>query len=395
MPDVLDDTGLTLKTLPEITAELVADFKSIYGADINTDPDTPDGQIIGIEAQAAIDLREVLQGIYSGLDPDQASGVILDQRVAYNGIIRTAGSFTIVPVNITVDRSVSLVGLDATPDTIDIPAGVFTIKDNAGTQFVLLTSVTIDGVLIPFLLDFRAVNIGNIAITVGTITAPVTIVAGVTAINNPGGASIQGVDEETDTHLRLRRKKSISNSAESFLDSIEGSLLALSGVTAATVYENTTNATDSDGIPAHSIWAIVEGGAIYDIAAMLFAKKSTGAGFKGSVAVNVVRPNGQVYTVNFDRPTDANLWIEFSLSLPGGIIDTASIKALIVQNIVWGLGQDALADVVTSYIKSLNSSYRVTNMLLASAVGGPFLEIVPTPSKVNRFVMSTTRIAIS
>ena len=393
MSDVLDDTGLSLKTLPTIVAELVASLKGIYGSDINVDPDSPDGQAINIFAQAAIDLREVLADIYSGLDPDQASGIVLDQRVAYNGIIRTPGSFTIVPVDITVDRNVSLVGLDADPNTIDIPAGIFTIKDNAGTQFVLLTSIALTAGL--HSLDFRAVNIGAVAVTVATITAPVTVVAGVTLINNSSGATSPGVDEETDAHLRIRREKSISNSASSFLDAIEGNLLAVSGVTAATVYENTTNAVDGDGIPAHSIWAIVEGGSNADIAAMLFAKKSTGAGFKGSVSVNIVRPNGQIYTVNFDRPTDANLWIEFSLAFPGGIIDTASIKALIVSNIVWGLGQDALSDVVTSYVKSLNSNYRVTNMLLAAASGGPFLEIVPTPSKVNRFVMSTTRIAIS
>lgn len=393
MPDVLDDTGLTLAALSEIVAGIEASLKAIYGSDINVDPDSPDGQAINIFAQAAIDLREVLQGIYSGLDPDQANGVVLDQRVAYNGIIRTAGSFTIVPVDITVDRPVSLIGLDGDPDTVNIPAGVFTIKDNAGNQFVLRTSVALTAGLTS--LDFRAVNLGAVAITVDTITAPVTVIAGVTAINNPGGASVPGVDEETDTHLRIRRQKSISNSASSFLDAIEGNLLAVTGVTAATVYENTGNSTDVDGIPAHSIWAIVEGGTDADIAAMLFAKKSGGAGFNGATSVVITRSNGQLYTVKFDRPTDANLWIQFGLSLPGGIIDTASIKALIASNIVWGLGQDALADVVTSYVKSLNSGYRITNMLLAAASGGPFLEIVPTPSKANRFVMSTARIAIS
>ena len=392
MSDVLDDTGLSLKTLPTIVADLVAALQGIYGADINVDPDTPDGQAINIFAQSAIDLREVLADIYSGLDPDQAAGVILDQRVAYNGIIRTAGSFTIVPVDITVDRTVSLVGLDADPTTINIPAGVFTIKDNAGTQYVLLSSVTINAGL--HSLDFRAVDIGAVSITVGTIIAPVTVVAGVTLINNPGGASSPGVNEETDAHLRIRREASVANSGSSFLDSIEGNLLAVPGVTAATVYENTTNATNVDGIPAHSIWAIVEGGTNADIAAELFAKKSAGAGFYGAISVNIVRANGSVYTVLFDRPVDTNLWIEFGLALPGGIIDTASIKALIVSNIIWGLGQDALADVVTSYVKSLNSGYRITNMLLSSN-GITFTEIVSTPSKINRFVMSTARIAIS
>ena len=393
MSDTLDDTGLTLQTLTDIIDDLTAKMKAIYGSDINVDPDSPDGQMINIFAQAAIDLREVLQAIYSGFDPDQASGVILDQRVVINGITRSGATYTETPVDITVDRAVSLVGLDDSADSATIPSGVFTIKDDAGTQWALLASVALTAGTSS--LSFRAVDIGAVLATIGTITTPVTVVAGVTAINNSSGVEVQGVDEETDTALRIRRKKSLSNSASSYLDAIEGNLLAVEGVTSATVYENTTGSTDIDGIPGHSIWAIVEGGSDADIAAMLFAKKSAGAGFYGATSVVIIRSNGQLYTVNFDRPSDANLWVEFSLLLPGGIVDTAAIKASIVQNVSWGLGQDALADVITSYVKSLNSSYRVTNMLLASASGGPFTEIVTTPSKNNKFIMSTTRIAIS
>ena len=394
MSDTLDDTGLTLQTLTDIVDDLTAKMKAIYGSDINVDPDSPDGQMINIFAQAAIDLREVLQAIYSGFDPDQASGVILDQRVVMNGISRKEGTYTKTPVDITVDRAVSLVGLDdETLLEANFPVGVYTIKDDAGTQWVLLASVDLTTGLTS--LSFRAVNIGAVLATVNTITTPVTVIAGVTAINNSSGVEVQGMDEETDTALRIRRKKSLSNSASSYLDAIEGNLLVVDGVTSATVYENTTGTTDADGIPAHSIWAIVEGGSDADIAAMLFAKKSSGSGFYGAESVVITRSNGQLYTVKFDRPIDANLWIQFGLSLPGGIIDIASIKASIVQNVLWGLGQDALADVITSYVKSLNSNYRVTNMLLASASGGPFTEIVPTPSKINRFIMATTRISIS
>lgn len=394
MSDTLDDTGLTLQTLTDIVDDLTAKMQAIYGSDINVDPDSPDGQMINIFAQAAIDLREVLQAIYSGFDPDQASGVILDQRVVMNGISRKEGTYTKTPVDITVDRAVSLVGLDdETLLEADFPTGVYTIKDDAGTQWVLLASVDLTAGLTS--LSFRAVNIGAVLATVNTITTPVTVIAGVTAINNSSGVEVQGVDEETDTALRIRRKKSLSNSASSYLDAIEGNLLAVEGVTSATVYENTTGATDADGIPEHSIWAIVEGGSDADIAAMLFAKKSAGAGFYGATSVVITRSNGQLYTVLFDRPEDASLWVEFSLALPGGVIDTDAIKESIVQNVSWGLGQDALADVITSYVKSLNSNYRVTNMLLASASGGPFTEIVTTPSKKNKFIMSTSRIAIS
>jgi uncharacterized phage protein gp47/JayE len=74
MPDTFDRTGLTVKTLTEIRDEKEVDYKSIYGNDINVDPNSPDGQIINIEAQGAIDLREVLSQINAGFDPDEAEG---------------------------------------------------------------------------------------------------------------------------------------------------------------------------------------------------------------------------------------------------------------------------------------------------------------------------------
>jgi uncharacterized phage protein gp47/JayE len=74
VPDVFDTTGLTVSTLSEIRADLEAKLKAIYGNDINIDPDSPDGQLINIFAQAGIDLREIILQINSSFDPDQAAG---------------------------------------------------------------------------------------------------------------------------------------------------------------------------------------------------------------------------------------------------------------------------------------------------------------------------------
>ena len=393
MPDILDATGLTLKSLTEIVDELEAGMVAIYGSDINVAPDTPDGQMINIFSQAAIDLREVLNDIYTSMDPDQAQGTVLDQRVALIGIIRNGGTFTVVPVDITVDRNVTLVGLDALSDTIDIPAGVFTVKeDAAGTQFVLLATVSLTAGLTA--LPFRAVTLGAVTVATNTITSAVTAIAGVTAINNSSGVTAQGLDEESDAALRTRRMRSIGNFSVGFLDSIQGNILDIEGVTAAVVYENSTGVTDVDGIPAHSIWAIVDGGANADIAQMIYAKKSAGSGMYGDITVDVVRPSGSLYPVSFSRSVDANLWVTFVLSLPDGLIDTDSIKNAIVDSVVFSLGEDAVGSVISAFIMSLNSKYRVTSMLV-SADNITFSETATTPGLDNRFVMSTARITIS
>lgn len=392
MSDILDENGLSLQTLTEIIDQLEIDLKAIYGSDINIDPDSPDGQAINIFAQAAIDLRELIQSIYSSMDPAQASGVVLDQRVALNGIKRRAGTFSVVPVVVTVDRSVSLVGLDDDSTTLDIPAGVYTVKDDAGTQFVLLASVTISAGANT--LSFRAKDIGAVEVTVGTITTPVTVIAGVVSVNNVSGVTTQGVDEETDVQLRIRRERSLSNVASGYLDAIEGNLLDVEGVTEAVVYENSTNVTDADGIPPHSIWAIVEGGADADIANVLYAKKTAGAGFKGSEVVDVERTYGRTFEVKFDRSVDEDLYVQFSISLPGGIIDTAAMAADIVENIQWQLGGDAVGSMITAYLMGLNSKYQISAMGL-SKDGINYLEIVSPTSKAGRFVMATARISIT
>lgn len=396
MPDVLDENGLTIQTLTEIVANLEAGMKTIYGDDINVDPDSPDGQMINLFAQACIDLRELIEDIYTSMDPDQATGVVLDQRVAINGIMRNGGTYTIAPVEITVDRAVSLIGLDThSADTSDLfPAGVYTVKDDAGTQFVLLDSVSIAAAGTATY-DFRAVDIGAIEVEVGTITTPVTVIAGVTAIANASAASTQGVNEESDTALRIRRRKSVAIASEGYLDSIESNILALDGVTACVVDENATNVTDANGTPAHYIWVIVEGGDDDAIAEAIYATKSSGSGMRGSTVVSVPRPNSRTIDISFDRPTDENLYIRFNVvEKNGGVIDTANLAALIVENVIYNVGDSASADDITAYVKSVNTNYRVTAMEV-SANGSSWYEVV-APTAVNyKFVLSTARITIT
>lgn len=388
MSDILDETGLTLKTLNEIVADLEAGLKAIYGNDINVASDTPDGQAIHLFAQAAADLREVVRDIYTSMDPDQAQGRVLDQRVAINGLERKGGTYTVTPVNITVDRAVSLVGLDGTESR----AGVYTVKDDAGTQFFLESSAALSAGT--HSLSFRAESLGAVLVSLGSITTAVTALAGVTAISNTSGVTTQGVDEESDAALRLRRQKSIANVASSYLDSIEGNLLDVAGVSKALVYENYTDTTDSDGIPPHSIWAIVAGGTDADIGAVLYAKKTAGAGFLGDVSVNVPRTNGRTYPVKFDRAIDEDLYVKFSISLVGGMIDTDALAISIVENVLFDLGENATGSTITGFIMTLNAKYQVTEMLV-SKDGTTWLETVAADSKAGRFIMDTARITIS
>jgi uncharacterized phage protein gp47/JayE len=393
MSDVLDDTGLTLQKLSDIVSGLETGMKAIYGDDINIDSDSPDGQMINLFAQTCIDLREVLQDVYSSFDPDQAEGVVLDQRCAINGVKRNGGTFTVTPINITVDRSVTLAGLDTNSETLDIPSGVYTVKDDAGTQFVLLDTVTL--AVGTSSLPFRAAEIGAVLVTTGTIKTAVTAIAGVTAINNTSGVSTQGVNEESDAALRVRRQKSVAGSSIAYLDSIEAAVLALDGVTSCNADENNTGSVDANGTPAHTVWVIAEGGKDADIANALYAKKSAGAGWRGAEVVSVTRPNGRTITVKFDRPTDENLYIKFGISLiGGGSIDTDNLKTLIVENVTYAIGESASTDAIVCYLKDLNAKYRITGAYV-SKNGSDWYEVVDPTTIQCKFILDTSRISIS
>jgi len=395
MPTTFDENGLTIETLTEIRENLEAEFRSIYGDDINLDQNSPDGQLLNILAQAKIDLLEQLNKINAGFDPDQAEGRVLDQRVNMNGIQRNGGTYTLVPVEITGDRALNLMGLDDQSDELNPNiSNLYTIKDDNENEYYLLESQAIASPGTATY-TFRAARIGAVQVSVNTITTPVTVIAGVTNINNSSGASTQGVDEESDFDLRERRKISTAISATGYLEAIEAAIANIDGVSASIVLENTTDTTDSNSIPPHSIWAIVEGGDNTAIGTAIYAKKSSGSGMKGAVEVEIERPNGTTFTAKFDRPVDEDLYIRFSIQLPnGGVIDTDSIKELIVENIQWGVGADAVASTVTSYVQSLNSRYQISSMEV-SADNATWFEVLAPSSPGNRFVNSTARISIS
>ena len=367
----------------------------IYGPAINVDPNSQDGQQINIYAQGGVDLREVLNQINSNFDPDQARGRVLDQRDAINAITRNGGTYTLAPVEIITDAAVNLVGLDNQSDELNptVP-DLYIVKDDAGTEFYLLDSIAIVGAGSQEL-TFRAAEIGEVEIQLNTITEPVTVLAGITGINNPSGALSIGVNEESDANLKVRRRGSVAIPSTGYLDGIEASLADIDGVSVARVYENDTNVTDSDGTPAHTIWAIVEGGDDTEIGEIIYKKKSSGSGMRGAEEVEITRPDNRLFTSKYDRPGSEDLYIRFSLELiGGGFIDNDSIKTQIVDGLLWKIGGDAGGDDVTDFLKNLNSQYRVTGMQVSDD-GATWVEVVPVTSPQNRFVNATSRITIT
>jgi len=346
MPDLIDATGLQVKTFSEIRSELESGLREIYGADINLDQNSPDGQMVGIVAQVATDLRELLVQVNNSFDPDRALGRLLDERVVINNIERIGGTYTIQPITIVVDRTVALQGLDA--DFNDPQGTGYTVQDNSGNRFILVDSETLTAGT--YSRNFRAQEIGLVETIVDTIQTPVTIILGVVSVNNPSAALEVGQRQETDSQLRVRRERSVALASNGYLNGLLGDILAIDGVTAAKLYENYTDTTDSLGVPEHSTWLIVEGGANSDIANVYYENKSYGSGMKGAVTVDIATPSGGIFTALFDRPTAADLYIRFNLkkTIPLFIFDIATIANYIADNLTYEIGDFAETSLVTA-----------------------------------------------
>jgi len=286
--------GIQVQTFQEIYDEIAAGYRTIYGEDINLAADTPDGQRVAIEAQLVLDSQSFGALEYNQRDPDFALGQSLNSIIKLSGINRRPATRSQVDVLVVTDRSLTLPVDYAVEDELGQSWTTLAIRDlSAGTTTVTLF----------------AENFGSVEADAATIINPVTVVIGVQSVTNPIAATV-GIDEETDQDLRVRRNRSLETPRSSSTGRMFTALASLPNVIDVAVYENDTDVTDADGIPAHSLWIVVEGGAVSSIIETMVKNKTGGKGMVGSVTgtfeEDVLRPNGSTFTIihsmTFDRP---------------------------------------------------------------------------------------------
>jgi len=382
MPNSLGSSGLVTKTQAELVAQYTSAFQAIYGASINIGPETPDGQLMMTFIQSTLDVENLLTQIYNTFDPDNAIGTILDQRVAINGIQRQAGTFTVTDVTIVTSQSVNLYGLDQTLQP------VYTVADGAGNQWQLQTTSLGTGTGSHVLL-FQAASPGAIVSAPNTITVPVTIVLGVTSINNPTSYSVLGINEETDAQLKIRRQKSVSLPSQGYLAGLLAALENVSGVTFAAIKENTSSTTIGSGslagLPGHSIWVIVAGsGSPADIANAIYTKRNAGAGMYGSQSYVITQVDGSLFTVHWDDVNPVPLFTKITVSSIDGVTppNIAAIQGSLPTLFVPGVDAAVNANEVSTLVQDIDPNTMAYPVLFALSVSGSYAAI-QTPALAN------------
>jgi uncharacterized phage protein gp47/JayE len=280
--------GYVADRLDAIVAKLETGFRAIYGADINLDPDSPDGQMVGLIAEMRTDLEELGENIYQSLDPDYAGGAWLEQRTAYAGLKRRLASYSYL-------RDVILSGRPAAI----IQAGAV-VKDTNNIRWRSVSTVTLnaDG---SARADFRSEDLGAFDVPADTVLAIQTVVLGWQAATTLAAAEV-GTEEETDPELRARFFRSRSRPATASAEAIEARIAELADVRQVVCLENYTDVVDADGVPAHGINVVVDGGEEIAIATIIRQNKTGGTAMRGEVVVNVPVRAG-TRPIRFDRPT--------------------------------------------------------------------------------------------
>ena len=322
----VDASGFHYPDYPAVLDELKQEYRTIYGSDVYLEEDSQDGQWISIIALAIFDTMQVAAAVYNSFSPATAVGDALSRNVKINGIRRLVTSFSSVDLLIVGQAGTTILNGKA--------------EDAIGQKWLLPASVVIP-LSGQITVTATAEKIGAISAPASTITKIATPTFGWQTVNN-ALASVEGNPVEADATLRLRQSVSTALPSLSVLDGTVGAVASVSGVSRFKGYENDSNITDADGIPAHSIAIVVEGGDSQLIGEAIAVKKTPGTGTYGTTSVTTYDKYGLPNVINFFRPTPATIGVRVTIAPLQGY--TTGFDVLIAQAVADVLNAAKIGD---------------------------------------------------
>jgi uncharacterized phage protein gp47/JayE len=355
----IDSTGFSITSLADRLSALVTLMQNIFGTNVNVDPNSYDGQTLGIFAESINNLDQLAQAIYNCFNPNTAQGNALSTLVQLNYLTRGDGAFSTVPLTFT--------GAQGTPIA---NGSLFKSNDGSNNQWQTVGDAIIDatGAII---VQAQSTTFGAFTADIGVITIPLSPIYGLTGVTN-AAAAIPGNIEETDEQLRARRALSTAANGQGPVDAIRGAIGQIPGVTQVEVYENNTGNPDDNGQAANSIYCVVQGGANQDIWNTIWFKRSAGVDIVGTVTGVVVDTAGFPHTMAFDRPTQTPIYIIANVKKRAGYPTngTALIKAALVA---WAqanltIGQDVIqSELYNPLLSAVSMTCSISSLFIGFA----------------------------
>ncbi len=289
--------GFIRKNYQDILDEMQTSARSeeFFGENV----DLSDNNILGAElklmATALSQLWELAEKVYYSVDLYSAEGSALSRLVNLNLVARkgeikavcdlefSGDEGAVVPVGTQVETAQNIV-FSTLSDCVLLSSG------KGFVQAQCITAGT-DG------------NVPPNSIT--TIKNPITGVDSVT--NTTAGSGGRGVESDLELVERYENSFNVGGAA---LSSIVAAIKKIEEVSFVFGTEN-EEMYEQNGLPAKSIYIVVEGGANEDIASTIFEHKSGGIKTAGNIEINVSDSQGMSHVVRFSRPEIVSVFVRF------------------------------------------------------------------------------------
>jgi len=323
-----DDTGVIVPDASVIQAQVTQEYLDTFGADLNTDPSTPQGMLITIETLSRIAVADNNAAIANQINPNLAGGVFLDALLQLTGAQRVVSSPSLVNCTLT--------GVEGTI----IPAGAQIATTDQATKFQLVTQTTIPlgGTISD--VQFESVEDGEIAAEANSLILIVSNILGWETVTNPLAATL-GTQTQSDTQARIQRINTLGAQGNSIATNVISNLYLLPGVPPSGVsfqenVSSTTQVINEITMVPHSLYTCVGGSASdLDVATTIQNSKAAGCAYNNGLGIpkdiQVTVPlSNQIIDVLFDRPSLVTISIDVTVHVFTSVTDVTTA----VQNAI-------------------------------------------------------------
>lgn len=329
----LTATGYERRTLDEVLTSIQGVLRGKISAKLDLTERAVFGNASNLEADHIDQLEQLIEEAYHAFDPDNASDDRFVALALLSGVPRRGETTGLVTVTLDLDASQSYAPGDLAAHVQDEPGNRWLNRDDV----VSTTAGEYSAV-------FESESPGAAAIAeAGTLTIIASPVSGWNTVTNPAAAT-PGQDIESIAALRIRREQALSIGGSRTRGSIRSKLILLDGVESVEVFENTTSATDSNGIGPHGIRVVVWDGSPAaadddEIAQVIYDHKAEGilshGSESGTAQDTVVGP----VTIAFDRATTSAVTVAVNIQSETGV-SADDIKDAILAKMPTRVGQE-------------------------------------------------------
>lgn len=299
-------TGFDVTEIDDLREQIASEWQEAFKEKnrplLNTDPETPQGQIIDSQVATVNQKDSEVLYLAQQFDPRTAEGRFQDALAEIYFIKRkpAINSYAMCTIN----------GRAGT----QIDAGALIESEIDGTQWSLDQNVTIPANE-TITAKFTCLTDGAISASAGTLTKIVTTVTGWDTVTN--ATATVGSLEESQSAFEQRRKDSVSLNARSTVNAVYANVAQCDGVIAVYAVDNKKNIAetiDNYSLTPHSIFVSVIGGENADIAKAIYDNLSAGCDYNGNTSVDITNEySGAVETVKFYRPDVFNIFVKVQI----------------------------------------------------------------------------------